>query len=198
MSDFEILARVIAVLAAALATLKGGYELLMHSRGRLRDEYRFAKEFLADLQNAPSMHPFLREKGLQALAGTDGLSAREVEYLLKLPEPAVSLKDYVAAKAFLHHRATATPSEISFAPAWQAAWKRTFWKTTGLIAYVALFALAMSPLFLPMFAGGGLGSLKLLFLTVPTFGFLAFLALVQAVRIARADRVLGRQLSVFA
>jgi hypothetical protein len=194
MSEFDIAARVIPLLAGAFASFKVGFDTLMHSRVRLRDEYRFAKEFLADMKSASPMHPLLREKGLQALAGTDGVSANEVEYLLNLPEPASALKDYAFARNFLDHHATAGESEISFKCAWRSQRKRWIAKAIGLALYVVLFMTAMSPLFLPLFTKEIALSAQLLLVTVPVFGAMAFLVLMEAVRIARAERLVGLQI----
>jgi hypothetical protein len=193
-SEFEFAARVVALLAAAFATYKGGFEVLMHGRARLRDEYRFAKEFFEDMNTARSpMHAFLRDKGLQAIAGTDSVTANEVEYLLKLPEPAVSLKDYVFARNLLTHRATAGEIEIFFKRSWEGARKRWIAKALGFSGYVVLFMAAMSPLFLPFLTKDTGGSLKLLLVTLPVFGGLAFFVLLETARVARAERLIGRQ-----
>jgi hypothetical protein len=193
-SEIEFAARVVALLAAAVASYKGGFELLMHSRARLRDEYRFAKEFLSDMKAAStSLDPFLRDKGLQALAGTDRVSANEVEYLLKQPEPAMALKDYVFSRNILDHHATAGDVEISFKRSWRSARKRWLAKAAGLAIYVLLFMLAMSPLYLALWDKAAAGSMGRIFVTLPVFGAMAALVLVEAVRIARAERLVERQ-----
>jgi hypothetical protein len=83
----EIIFKVATFLFGAVGATKIYYELTNKGKGQLRDEYRFSKEFLQEVADNPAMHPFLKEKGYQALAGDHRLSAAEVEYLLSLQKP---------------------------------------------------------------------------------------------------------------
>ncbi len=75
-------------------------EFRLARHGRLREEYRFAREFLTDLMSPAGMHPFVRRKGYQAIAGDTRLSAAEIEYLLNLDDGARALKDYVLGRKY--------------------------------------------------------------------------------------------------
>ena len=55
-------------------------------QNRLRDEYKFAKEFFSELFDGKGMREFQRAKGYQALAGVRWISAAEGDYLLSLKD----------------------------------------------------------------------------------------------------------------
>ncbi len=112
----------------------------------LRDEYKFAKEFMEALHAPDSMHPFLREKGFQAIAGDNQLSADEVEYLLSLQKPDQALRDYVLGKRYLDHLPHMGNLQVKFRAKYEGSWSRNWRKTFYLLAYTLLVFLALSPL----------------------------------------------------
>lgn len=91
--SFETMLRLIPILIGLAGAAKVVYEMVGAPRGRQREEYRFAMEFLRAIKEDPLMHPFLRETGYQAVAGTRVLSADEVEYLLSLQRPDRAIRE---------------------------------------------------------------------------------------------------------
>ena len=81
--DIEQILKIGAFFLSAVATWKVIIELLRGRQGRLREEYIFAKAFFEHVQSEPNLHPFLKEKGYQAIAGDPTLTAAEIEYLLR-------------------------------------------------------------------------------------------------------------------
>jgi len=53
------------------------YEFSTGSKNKLREEYRFAKEFLRDIAQDPKLHPLAIEKGYYAIAGATSIKSKE-------------------------------------------------------------------------------------------------------------------------
>ncbi|SPO55668.1 conserved protein of unknown function [Pseudomonas sp. JV551A1] len=69
----ENLVKAVSIIGAILAGAKIIFEFTIGKLSRLREEYRFAKEFLHDLQETDAskkLHPMAVERGYRALAGT--------------------------------------------------------------------------------------------------------------------------------
>lgn len=60
-------------------------------------------DFLQEVNSNKQLHPFLREKGYQAIAGDKQIGANEIEYLLSLKGPERALRDYVLGRPYLEH-----------------------------------------------------------------------------------------------
>jgi hypothetical protein len=192
--DIDLLAKLGALAIGAVSTLKLAYDWLYGRQGRIREEYKFAREFLADLERAPKMHPFLREKGYQAIAGDTRLAAGEIEYLLTLRDSPRALKDYVLGRPYLQHFATAGEKQLAFSPKFRSRWPRLWRKLWYLTLYFLFFAGAFLPLLLPALKALPPGQALVLF----AFSFVlfvppGFLALRAGVRIARAEALVEHQ-----
>lgn len=192
--NLDLIAKLGALLLGAISTLKLTYDWLYGRQGRLREEYRFANDFLRAVGENSHMHPFVKQKGYQAVAGDTRLSANEIEYLLTLHDSARALGDYVLGRPYLKHFATAKEAQITFHPKYKAHWPRFWRKTWYLGLYLIFFAGAFAPLFLPAFKS--LQPSQALVLFAFTFPLLippSFLALRAAVRIARAEALVANQ-----
>ena len=121
-------------------------ELFFGSRNSLRDEYKFAKAFFDDLDKQPNMHPYARQKGLQAIAGNQSLPSGVIEYLLTLHDPASVLKDYVFARTLLEHFPTAGKKQISFKARYEKASRRKAFKIMYFSTYWISYFWAVSPI----------------------------------------------------
>lgn len=82
----------IAFVGGCGAMWRANKELFWGSRNSLREEYKFAKSFFDDLGKQPNMHPYARQKGLEAITGNPSLPYGVIEYLLTLHDPANVLK----------------------------------------------------------------------------------------------------------
>ncbi|MFL9914855.1 hypothetical protein PQR75_05535 [Paraburkholderia fungorum] len=111
----------------------------------MRDEYKFAKDYLEDQSKNPKMHPFLRELGCRAIAGDERLTAEEVEYLLSLTNPDRALKDYVMGRPYLAHLPTGGNLKVNFREKFRKAFPRKWRQFSFLLLYVLFAALASGP-----------------------------------------------------
>lgn len=190
----DLVIKIATLLLGAIATMKVVYEWLYGKHDRLREEYKFARDFLKDLKDDPDLHPFLKQKGYQAIAGDITLSANEIEYLLELQNSGRALKDYVVGRPYLRHFTTATNQKVAFESRYQSGWSRNWRKAMYFILYMTLFMCAFSPILLTDVKASSLAD-KTLYLafTLLLFAPAAILALRAGVRIARAEALVKNQ-----
>jgi hypothetical protein len=181
-------------LAGAIALWKIGVEVLRGRHGHLREEYKFARDFLQDLGENQRMHPFLRQKGYQAIAGDTRLSTHEIEYLLTLNDAARSLKDYVVGRPYLQHLVTSASNQVVFRDKFvhrtSRRWRKVLYFSLYLLCYLAVFA----PLFLWAFrlVEASNAVLASSISAIPFFTA-AVLSIREAVRIGRAEALVDNQ-----
>jgi hypothetical protein len=170
------------------------YDLSIGKRGRLREEYRFAREFFEDAEASKPLHPFLREKGYRAIAGDERLNADEVEYLLSLQKADRALRDYVLGRPYLEHFPQVGNLQIDFKLAYKSPWSRTWRKYTYFTLYAGLFFLAFSPFLLSRsLFKNATEMLTASALCMVVFGPYAWLSLKSATRIHRAEKLVQHQ-----
>jgi len=192
--DIELLIKIVSVLIAAVTAQKAFSEFLQGTRRSLEHDYKFAKEFFKDVDENKTLHPYLREKGFQAIAGSRKVSGAEVEYLLTMSRPSGALRDYSLGRSYLAHFSTAGETQISFKSKYRNSTNRFARKLGYFGMYMTAFVAAFSPLILapsgiafdknPWLATG-LGCL--------TFLPLAFLCLREGVAISRAEALVENQ-----
>lgn len=149
--DYDLAVKLGTLLVGAIGTWKLLVEFMRGRQGQLREEYKFARDFIADLQRGPDMHPFLKQKGFQAIAGDSRLKGAEIEYLLTLQDPAQALEDFVQGKRYLQHLAIATDSQVTFRREFERVWPRWWRKAMYLTLYFACYFLGFAPAVLPAF-----------------------------------------------
>jgi hypothetical protein len=190
----ELFAKLVGIIVAVLSAGRIIYDLVSKKQLNLRDEYRFAKEFLEDLGDTPTLHPFVIEKGYQAIAGTTLLSSKEVAYILTLKNSAQCLKDLVFSYKYLEHIDTTGNHEISFKPKYNLQLSRQWRKILYLFFYFVSAFVALSP----FLAVSPLGlHVKQFFaaivITLPVFGFYAWFSIQEYVRLQRAEILVTSQ-----
>lgn len=160
----------------------------------MRDEYSFAKTFFEEVSSNPALHPFLREKGYQAIAGDRQLSADEIEYLLSLEKPDRALRDYVLGRQYLDHLPQSGNLQIDFKKRYKNKWSRT-WRMYVYSALYLLFSLtAFSPLVLSqVFDFSNAQTAQSLILSVSVFGPYGWFFLKTAAHIYRAQKLVENQ-----
>lgn len=183
-----------AVLVGLVGATKVVYELIIGSHGRRRDEYKFARDFFRDLEDGAGMHPFLQEKGYQAVAGDAHVSAAEIEYVLSLNRPDQALRDFVLGRPYLQFSKVGRVGRLGFRPEYERNWSRMWRKIYYGICYGCLFFLAISPFVLSGWLGKGVletvWDLGMLFVLCSP---LAWMALVSLARVYRAEKLVKDQ-----
>lgn len=192
--DIETIVKLITVLLGIVGAAKVIFDLSSGSKAKLRDEYRFAKEFLKDLTQDPKLHPLAIEKGYYAIAGTTAIKSKEIEYILSLENPDKYLKDYTLSRKYLEHLGTNESTRIDFARKYKKAWARTWRKIIYLLIYVIGALIAMSPFLLQQLLSAEIKQVLMFSaITIPTFGFFAFDSLRSFIKIYRAEALVKSQ-----
>lgn len=190
----DIAIRIGMLLLGAVGSWKLIIEFSRTGRAHLRDEYKFAREFFKDLAEMPDMHPFLKQKGYQAIVGESSVSAQETEYLLALHDPAKAVRNYLQGRRYLEFLSTSTGAKLEFKPKYKRKWSRDWRKVIWATLYFVCYSVGVSPLVLPGFKLLSPVLMPFAFMVTATIFFPAgFFALTAGIRISRAEELLGRQ-----
>lgn len=192
--NFEIFYKLGAFVVGVVGMGKVVYEFSVSKKSRMRDEYRFAKEFIDDLSKNEDMHPFLREAGYRAIIGDDQISADEIEYLLKLKDSYRTLRDYVIGRMYLDHQQHANDQKIVYRSKYSSSWSRNWRKCIFFFLYILFSVLAFGPFLLGRLVFKDSTDILLASaLTIPVFEAYAWLSLSAVARIRIAERLVENQ-----
>lgn len=192
--DYDLVFKIITLLLGVVGAAKIFYEYSMGRRSRMREEYKFARDFLSEVKANKDLHPFLKDKGYQAIAGDDQLSGVEIEYLLSLASPEKALRDYVLGRLYLDHLPHSGNLQIQFKRKFRIKWSRRWRMYTYIILYVIFAFIAFSPLAFFGYLGMSLGDSLIAFLiSLAVFGSYAWYALQAGAKIYRAEKLVAHQ-----
>jgi len=144
--DKDLIFKLAMVCIGLVGAAKGLYDLSIGRRSKLRDEYKFAREFLADVGQQAGMHPYLTEKGYQAIAGDTKIRGAEVEYLLSLTGPERALRDFVMGREYLEHLPDSGNLQIKFRKKYERKWSRQWRMYSYYALYFVFFFAGFAPL----------------------------------------------------
>ena len=162
-------------------------------KSHLRDEYRFANEFLIDVKNKDT-HPFTTEKGYHAIAGTTAVNTEEIAYILSLNNPSQCLNDFVFSKHLMENLKMDGDLKLEFKKKYRNKWSRRLRKALLLPLYFVLAFYALSPLVLSnLFELSLSEALLILVFTLLTGVPPAFTAMRAYVRIERGEALISNQ-----
>jgi len=189
--EVEYIVKTILALAAIAGMAKIIYEFSAGGKLRLREEYRFAKEFLNELSSNPQLHHLAVERGYYALAGTSSMKVSEIKYLVSLSDADRRLKDYVLARKYVevkekNHR-------IEFRDKYKSPFSRLWRKIVSIIVYMIGAFLSFSPLLMVKPLGLEPRYMLTVIVTLPCFGFFAVDSLRIFVKIVRGEVLVNEQ-----
>lgn len=185
--EVETVIKIISAIVAIFSIGKIIYDITTGKKSRLREDYKFAKEFLEDLNNNPKLHPFAVERGYQALAGSTSISSEKIAYLLSLKNPGKCLNDYMLSKKYLQLISINGDPCLTFAKKYSSSWSRLWRKVIYFLLYVFCAVIAIIPtLFLPKY-------LSFLFTTTPVFSYWAVFSLISYIEIDRGEKLVNHQ-----
>ncbi|AMV48523.1 hypothetical protein [Paraburkholderia caribensis] len=192
--DIDLIVKPVTVLFGAYGAAKVYYELSLGKVTRMREQYRFAKEYFADIKSGEANHPFLREKGLQAIIGDERLHANDIKYLLRLKEPAKAIEYFALGKRYLQLRRSGEDEAIEFRRPYRGEWSRRWRKQTFLGLYGISAFVGYGPIAFSKYLFSSQQSLlTACALTIPVGSYYAWMALKAAVRINRAESLVKSQ-----
>jgi hypothetical protein len=184
--QFETIVKIISAIVAVAGVGKIIYDVTTGNKSRLREDYKFAKEFLEDLKNNPDLHPFAVEKGYQAIAGSKFISAEEVSYLLSLKNPNKCLNDYLLSRKYLQKLDTNGDLYLAFSNKYSSPLSRNLRKGVFFTLYVCFALISIVPIFVPQY-------FRFIVITLPGFGYYAFASLDVYIRIYRGEQLVKNQ-----
>ena len=170
------------------------YDVSVSRKTRLRDDYKFAREFFDELGKTPPPHPLVVERGYHAIAGDTALTVREMEYLLSLQNPSSALRDYVLARPYLEHLPESGHLQVNFRRKYSSVWSRRWRRGFYLLLYFGSALLAVSPMFfLSSFKPSAGTGLLILIVFGAAFGLPAYNALREYGRLYRGEKLVAEQ-----
>jgi hypothetical protein len=167
------------------------YEFSVGSTHRLKEDYRFAREFLGALETNPKLHHLAVERGYYAIAGATSMKLSEIKYFISLSGAERRLKDFVLARGYveLNERSNKIGFRSRYKQRWPRAWRKAMWVTI----YIGGCFLAFSPLLMVKPMDLESKYLLLVFFTLPCFVFFAVDALRPVVQISRGEALVKEQ-----
>ncbi|RUS67269.1 hypothetical protein CUZ56_01212 [Saezia sanguinis] len=190
----EIIFKLITVLLGSFTLMKLFIDASRGRKSHMREEYKFAKEFLNDVKNNKEMHPFAIEKGFQAIACEQWIEAKEVDFVISLEEPTRSLNDFIQGNRYIELKEDKNGQQIVFKQKYQAIWHRRWRKLVALLLYFCFCLLALSPWLLLPYITMNIGTAVILLLvTIPVFGSYAYMCLSWGTRVLAAERLVKRK-----
>lgn len=189
--DIDLTLKLLASALGVIGALKLLYDWAALPRGRMREQYAFARDFLKELEDNPAMHPYLVESGFQAIAGTRSITAAEARYIISL-EPITTLADYVFARSCLH----VIQFETGWAPEFRGKYaepRPRFWRKLGYL--VVYLVAALAPFWLFILGAAHVFPRRETFqLAIAACGLwpVAYMAMLEAARIGRAEGIVSR------
>lgn len=146
LTTIQIVGYLAAAISGSAATWKVINEASRKGKDSLRDDYRFAREFLSNLDS--DIHPVVVELGYQAIARDPRVSADEIAYLLTLYNPQQAIRCYIVAKRLLEFFNTAPATKIVFRSKYSSPGRRKFLKLWYVGTYFVTYVLGFAPLLL--------------------------------------------------
>lgn len=180
-------------IGSSAATWKILSELLGNQRERLREEYKFAKEFLSETKNG-SIHPYLIQLGYQTIAGNAKADFEEIAYLLTLKQPRTAINDYSLGRSYLQFFSTSLPPGFVFNQKHKSGAKRKLFKIWFLVSYFITYSIAVSPLIMMLLKllSPGFGISLFALSSIMFFPF-SFISLKASTKLDRAEALIKLQ-----
>lgn len=186
----EFIAKLIAVAGSVFALYKVIVEFVISKKSRLREEFKFIKEFIDELES--DTHPFIIEKGYLAITGDTTLRAPEITYLLSHSSPAEALKKFSVARKYLEFKEACEnqSANIKFRNKYTAS-KRKWVKRRNVASYILFATLAFAPIaFVSEIVGSNWqAGLVLIAMSLCSFGPLAYISIAEYGRVLRGEEL---------
>jgi len=191
--DLGTIAKVVLGGVGIVTAGKVFFDIFIGKKTNLREEYKFAKEFLDDTSKE-KLHPYTLSKGYQAIAGTVTVKATEIEYILSLKDPIQCLHDFILSKQLFERLEVKGDFKLVFKKKFKSNYSRRWRKIFYLVSYFTLAFLAFSPMILSKyFEASAVDSLLQMLFTLPFLGLYAWLSLKAYAKIARGEHVFNNQ-----
>lgn len=190
--DFNMLSGIIGIIISFIASWILIAKFNFSSKEDLRKKYDFAKNLLTEIEDEE--HPYVKELGYQALAGSKVIKTNEIEHLLSLPDPGQCLRDFISSKDFFENLENDKKFKLIFKKSYKSKKCRNIKKLILMFLYYLSFLLIFSPLILSRFYSQELTETIIQsILFFPIFSFLAGFSLISYGKYIAANRLYNTQ-----
>lgn len=190
--DYFTIIKAVGIVAAAIYGAIKSRDLFLNKKNRLREEALFANDFIK--MDDGNLHPFVREKGYQAIAGSKWVSADDVSYILTLKDSEQCLNMYVSGKNYLDFSCKKGTEKFQYKEKYHKKHGVVWRSFLYFILYLIFSLLALFPFIFSEPLGIETESvIKSLLITVPIFGIYAWFFLDLNVRINSAKKLVEKQ-----
>jgi hypothetical protein len=195
--DMETLFKIIAPsVTIVLAPFTISYYIDNRQKNKnseLREQYKFAKDFLHGISQEKNHHPLIKEKGYYAIAGTKKIESKVVEYILSLENPNKCLENYVSGKKYLIFIEKESNFKIYFSNEYEKKFKRDFLKIFYLISSLVSYLFATIPILFYDKINNNENLFIYLFFITPVFLLFGWVNLTPLNAIRRAEELISSQ-----
>jgi len=194
----DTIIKLIGIIASIIALRKGVLDNSIGKRSQHKEEYELSKKFIAELftddqtENKKEPHPFIIEKGYQAISG-ERLSHKEIKALLRFPCPSLALRAFYRAGDLIELN---KDDVFEYKKKYQSKKSRKRYKIWYYCAYFFYAIIAIFPfLFTVLFKISitDLESIIKFLIFIGMFVFLAISQLWQSVKMEFADDIMEEQ-----
>jgi hypothetical protein len=191
--DVLTIVKIIGTIGAIITLWYKIYEFRFYKKSRLRDEYKFSKSFLSDI-NECELHPYSLEIGYQAIVGTEAVKPNEIEYILSLENPVQCLRDYILSKQLLEKLETKGDLSLRFKKKYVKSRARNWRKVMYFFLYMIFAFIALSPFIVSTYINLEFSKIFAMFIiSLPFGGLYAWIALNAHSKIIRAEHLVANQ-----
>lgn len=190
--DYFTIIKAVGIVSAAIYGAIRSRDLFLNKKNRLREEALFAHDFIK--MDDGSLHPFVREKGYQAIAGSKWVSADEVAYILTLKNSEQCLNMYVSGKKYLDFSSGKISENFQYKEKYRKKYAIAWRKRLYFFMYVIFAFLALFPFIFSRSLGMEAESvIKGLVITMPFFGIYAWFFLDLNIKLNSVKNLVEKQ-----
>ena len=189
--DFKLIASIAVVAFGFITLIINVWKMMPYRQITEIDQLSAAKDVLDKKSNSfvENLHPLTKELASKVIARSDFISAREMEYLLKLEDSHQCIKDFVISKNCFKPIAEKSKQELEFAGHYSSKRVRNCVKWLSVGLYFAFAFSAVLPFLVVEELVSSSYGFMLLVLMVPSAIYLAWSSGNFYVKIYRAEKL---------
>jgi hypothetical protein len=141
--EIENLIKFLPLLVFLYTIYEKNFELRNKTGGKIREEYKFAKNFFEDQKN--DLDKYILELGYLGITQSRSISSEEVKYILSLKEPLNALFWFKRSRKYLDFSITGLDRKIAYKAKYKKESSRKMYKFSRFSLYIFWALVAFSP-----------------------------------------------------
>lgn len=188
----QIIASIVVIGVSIITLIIKFWKMMPYQQITEFDQLKAAKEVLDRSSDSfdEKLHPYTKEIASKVIARSDLVSAREIEYLLKLENPHQCIKDFVRSKNCFSPINAKMYQELEFIGIYERKCVRTFLKLIGVVLFFVYVLIACGPfVYIDLIIGANpsAGIILSIVLLIPSGFYMAWEAAKFTTKIVRAE-----------